>query len=112
MLKTAGGLCLQKTAAPDGWRGAPEAEEVYLRPITHRLSGRAFMKLSARNVFKGRVVKVTKGAVNSVVVVEIGTGIRLTSVVTSDAVQELRLAKGKEAYAIIKAPNVMLGVDE
>jgi molybdopterin-binding protein len=57
------------------------------------------------------VVRVTKGAVNSVVVLEIGPGIRLTSVVTGEAVRELGLAKGKAAYAIIKAPNVMLGVD-
>jgi len=70
------------------------------------------MKLSARNVFKGKVVKVTKGAVNSLVVVEIAAGIRLTSSVTADAVRELGLTKGKRAYAIIKAPNVMLGVDE
>jgi molybdopterin-binding protein len=69
------------------------------------------MKLSARNVLKGKVVRVTKGAVNSVVVLEIGPGIRLTSVVTGEAVRELGLARGKKAYAIIKAPNVMLGVD-
>ena len=69
------------------------------------------MKLSARNVLKGKVVKVTKGAINSLVVLEVASGVRLSSVVTSEAVRELRLAKGKEAHAIIKAPNVMLGVD-
>jgi len=70
------------------------------------------MKLSARNVLKGKVVKVTRGAVNSVVVLEIAPGIQITSVVTADAVTELGLAKGKDAYAIIKAPNVMLGVED
>jgi len=70
------------------------------------------MKLSARNVLKGKVVKITKGAVNSVVVLEIAPGLRLTSVVTGEAVKELGLVRGKEAYAIIKAPNVMLGVEE
>ena len=70
------------------------------------------MKLSARNVLKGKVVKVSKGAVNSVVVIEVAPGLRLTSVVTGEAVMELGLVKGKEAYAIIKAPNVMLGVDD
>ena len=69
------------------------------------------MKLSARNVLKGKVVKITKGAVNSVVVLEIAPRLQLTSVVTGEAVKELGLAKGKEAYAIIKAPNIMLGVD-
>lgn len=70
------------------------------------------MKLSARNVLKGKVVKVTKGTVNSVVVIEIAQGIQLTSVVTGEAVEELGLAKGKEAYAVIKAPNVMIAVDD
>ena len=73
---------------------------------------KGLMKLSARNVFKGKVVKITKGAVNSLVVVEIAPGVRLSSIVTGDAVKELGLAKGKQAYAIIKAPNVMLGVDD
>lgn len=70
------------------------------------------MKLSARNVLRGKVVNITRGAVNSVVVIEIAPGVQLTSVVTAEAVSELDLAKGKEAYAIIKAPNVMLGVDD
>lgn len=69
------------------------------------------MKLSARNLLKGGVVKLTKGAVNSVVVIEIAPRFHLTSVVTSDAVKELGPAKGKEASTIIKAPYVMLGVD-
>jgi molybdopterin-binding protein len=70
------------------------------------------MKLSARNVLKGRVIKVTKGAVNCQVVLEVARGVRLTSIITAEAARELRLARGKEAYAIIKAPNIMLGVDE
>ena len=70
------------------------------------------MKLSARNVLRGKVVKVTKGAINSLVVLEIAPGIEINSVVTGEAVKELKLAKGKHAYAIIKAPNVMLGVDD
>ena len=78
----------------------------------NEIDEREVMKLSARNVLKGRVVKITRGAINSLVVLEIAPGIRIRSVVTGDAVRELRLAKGKEAYAIIKAPNVMLGVDD
>ena len=70
------------------------------------------MKLSARNVLKGKVLRITKGAVNSLVVVEVAPGVRLSSIVTGEAVRELGLVKGKEAYAIIKAPNVMLGVDD
>jgi molybdopterin-binding protein len=70
------------------------------------------MKLSARNVLKGKVVNITKGAVNSVVVIEIAPGIQLTSMVTGEAVGELELAKGKEAYAIIKSSSVIVGVDD
>jgi molybdopterin-binding protein len=70
------------------------------------------MKLSARNVLKGKVVNVVKGAVNSQVVLEIAPGVQLTSIITSEALTDLGLAKGKQAYAIIKAPNVMLGVDD
>ena len=68
------------------------------------------MKLSARNVLKGRVTKITKGAINSLVVLETAPRILISSVVTGDAVKELKLAKGREVYAIIKAPNVMLRI--
>jgi len=70
------------------------------------------MKISARNVFKGKVVKVTKGAVNTLVVIEIAKGIQITSIITGNAVKELKLAKGKPAYAVIKASSVMIGIDE
>jgi molybdopterin-binding protein len=70
------------------------------------------MKLSARNALKGKVIKVTKGAMNSLVIIEIAPGVQPSAVVTGEAVKELGLIKGKEAYAIIKAPNVILGVDE
>ena len=70
------------------------------------------MKLSARNVLKGNVVKITTGAVNSLVVIEVAPGVRLTSVITDDAVRHLGLVEGKAAYAVIKAPNVMLAVDD
>ena len=70
------------------------------------------MKISARNALKGKVVKLTKGAVNSLVVIEIAKGVEVTSVVTNDAAKALKLAKGKPAYAVIKASSVMIGVDE
>lgn len=69
------------------------------------------MKLSARNVLPGKIVSVKKGPVSSLVVIEIAPGIQLTSTVTADAVSELKLKKGAAAYAIIKAPNIILGVD-
>jgi molybdopterin-binding protein len=70
------------------------------------------MKISARNALKGKVVKLVKGAVNSEVVIEIAKGIQITSIITNDAAKELKVAKGKPAYAVIKASSVMIGVDE
>ena len=70
------------------------------------------MKISARNILKGKVVKITKGAINSLVLIEIAKGVEVTSVVTNDAAKALKLAKGKPAYAVIKASSVMIGVDE
>lgn len=69
------------------------------------------MKLSARNTLKGTVKKITLGAVNAEVVIEIAGGIEIVSIITIESVNSLGLAEGKEAYAVIKASNVMVGVD-
>ncbi len=69
------------------------------------------MKISARNILKGKVVKVTPGAVNSEIVLELAGGAQIVSIITKQSAEALGLAKGKEAYAIIKASNVMIGVD-
>jgi len=69
------------------------------------------MKISARNILKGKIVKVIHGAVNSEVIIELPGGTRLVSIITKDSVENLGLTVGKEAYAIIKASNVMVGVD-
>ena len=69
------------------------------------------MKLSARNQIKGKVLSVTHGAINSEVVLEIAAGVVITSQVTTSSVHELGLKEGDTAYAIVKADNVMLGVD-
>lgn len=70
------------------------------------------MKISARNQLKGKVVKIQEGAVNSVVVIDIGGGNQITSTITNQAAKELGLELGSEAYAIIKASNVMIGIDD
>ena len=69
------------------------------------------MKLSARNVIKGKVKKVTHGAVNSEVVVELPGGVEVVSIITKTSAEGLGLAVGKEVYIVIKASSVMLAVD-
>ena len=69
------------------------------------------MKLSARNILKGTILKIVPGSVNSEVVLEIADGAHVVSIVTNDAVDELGLKVGMTAYAIIKASNVIIAVD-
>ncbi|WP_374686483.1 molybdopterin-binding protein [Promineifilum sp.] len=69
------------------------------------------MKLSARNVIKGRVKTVTPGAVNVEVVIEIAPGVEVVSIITKASAESLALAPGKEAYAVVKASSVMIAVD-
>lgn len=69
------------------------------------------MKLSARNQLKGKVVEIERGAVNAIVVIDIGGGNKITSSISIRAVDELGLKVGGDAYAVIKATSVMVGVD-
>jgi molybdate transport system regulatory protein len=69
------------------------------------------MKLSARNSLAGVVRKIDRGAVNAEVTLEIASGITIVSIITLDSVKELGLKEGAKAYAVIKASNVMIGVD-
>jgi len=69
------------------------------------------MRISARNILKGRIVKVVRGAVNAEVTIELPGGTQLVSIITNSSVENLDLTEGKEAYAIIKASNVMVGVE-
>jgi molybdopterin-binding protein len=67
------------------------------------------MKISARNVFKGKVKQLKHGAVNSEVVVELADGVEVVSIITKFSAEALGLAVGKEVYAVIKASDVMIG---
>ena len=69
------------------------------------------MKLSARNQLKGTVVEIQEGAVNGTVKIDVG-GVVISSVITMASIRELGLKVGGEAYAVIKASNVMVGVDD
>jgi molybdopterin-binding protein len=67
-------------------------------------------KLSARNQLKGKILDVKKGATTSHVRIDIGNGIVITSSITNEAVADLNLKTGDEAWAVIKASDVMIGV--
>ena len=69
------------------------------------------MKLSARNVLKGRVIEVKKGSTTAHVRIQLAGGAMVTSSITNEAVDELRLAVGDDAYAVIKASDVMIARD-
>ncbi len=68
------------------------------------------MKLSARNILKGRILKVDKGQTTAHVVLDVG-GLKVTSSITNEAVDDLKLRVGQTAYAVIKASDVMVAVD-
>ena len=68
------------------------------------------MKLSARNQIKGHIVGITRGATTSHVRVDIGGAI-VTASITNEAVDDLQLADGQEAYAVVKASDAMIAID-
>jgi molybdopterin-binding protein len=69
------------------------------------------MKLSARNLLKGTVVKIIPGSVNCEVILQIASGAEVVSIISKEAVASLGLKEGMPAYAVIKASNVMIAVD-
>jgi molybdopterin-binding protein len=69
------------------------------------------VKLSARNTLPGTIRKIDMGAVNAEVTLEVAPGITIVSIITLDAVTNLGLKEGGNAYAVIKASSVMVGVD-
>jgi molybdopterin-binding protein len=69
------------------------------------------MKISARNQLKGKILSIKEGAVNGIVVLDIGGGNKISATISLDAIKELGLTVGGPAYAVIKATSVMVGVD-
>jgi len=68
------------------------------------------MRISARNQIRGTIVDIVKGATTSHVQLDVGGAI-LTASITTEAVDDLKLVKGRQAYAVIKASDVMVGID-
>jgi molybdopterin-binding protein len=69
------------------------------------------MKISARNTIKATVKSVTLGAVNAEIILEIAPNIEVVSTITKSSAETLGLAVGKEAYAVIKASDVLIAIN-
>ncbi len=69
------------------------------------------MKLSARNVLKGKIIQIKPGAVNTEIIIELPGGAQVVSIITKESAETLGLAIGKPAYAVIKASSVMVAID-
>jgi molybdopterin-binding protein len=76
----------------------------------HFQPGRSGMRLSARNVLKGKIVDVKKGATTAHVRIDLGGSI-ITASITNEAADELKLKAGMDAAAVVKASDVMVAVD-
>lgn len=68
------------------------------------------MKLSARNNLKGIIKAIEEGLITSKVVIDLGNGNEIVSIISKDAINDLKLEVGKEAYAIVKSTEVLVGV--
>lgn len=104
----------------DSFRIVQEEHEAFLRNLARKVEDvdafykflrRMSLKVSARNIFKGTVTRIVKGAVNSEVELVLPSGDSLISVVTNESVENLDLYENKDAFAIIKASSVILGRD-
>lgn len=69
------------------------------------------MKISARNQLKGKIKSISEGSVNTEVVIELAPGVEITSIITKSSANSMGLEVGKEAFAVVKASNVIIGVD-
>jgi molybdopterin-binding protein len=82
------------------------------KPSPHRDLEIHAMRVSARNVFPAIVKQVRLGSINAEVVLEIAPNVEAVSVITRSAAEALQLEEGRQAYAMIKSSDVMVGVDD
>jgi molybdopterin-binding protein len=80
------------------------------RLLSLRSTEEVVVKISARNRLKGKIVEVNKGATTSHVRIDV-KGMIVTASITNEAVDELGLKVGQDAYAVIKASDVMVGLN-
>jgi len=69
------------------------------------------MKVSARNTFRGKITQVRLGPVSAEITLNVAPGVDVVSVISASSAESLGLAVGKQAFALIKASSVMIGVD-
>ncbi|MCF2970747.1 molybdopterin-binding protein [Synechococcus sp. Nb3U1] len=69
------------------------------------------MQISTRNIFKGTVKSVTVGMVSAEIVLEIAPGLEVTAIISKPSAERLGIEVGKEAYAAIKASDVIIAVE-
>jgi len=67
------------------------------------------MKLSARNQLKGKILKVEEGLITAKVTLDLGNGNIITAIISKDAIADLELKPGKNAFAVIKSTEVIIG---
>ncbi len=70
------------------------------------------MRISARNNLKGIVKTIEEGLITSKVVIDLGNGNEIVSIISKDSIADLGLEVGKVAYAIVKSTEVLVGVEE
>ncbi len=70
------------------------------------------MRISARNTLKGKITRFERGAVNAQISLELEGGEVITSVITLASAERLQLEVGMTAYAVVKASDVMIGIDD
>lgn len=100
---------LEQMLSCDDKSSHPVAHDV--RQLVKQKLETRIMEVSARNTLKGTVKAVTIGAVNAEVTIEVAPGVEVTSIITKASAESMGLAKGKEAYAVIKSSDVMVAID-
>lgn len=97
---------------PQASPSQPEAPDALSTPVAiaspQPISPKKPIKVSSRNLLKGRIKRIVMGSVNSEVILEIVQTIELVSIITKVSVEELELAEGQEAYAVIKSSDVAI----
>jgi molybdopterin-binding protein len=68
------------------------------------------MKLSARNKLKGKIIAIEEGLITAKVKIDLGNGNEIVSIISRDAITDLKLKVNNEAYAIIKSTEVIVGI--